>query len=70
MPSEPVFPAERELVLSRLIDAPRNKVYRCWTEPELLKQWFAPKPFTTSEALLDTRPGRGKCRNDAEPGRA
>ncbi|MCA0305290.1 MAG: polyketide cyclase, partial [Proteobacteria bacterium] len=27
-----------ELVLTRLIDAPPEKVYRCWTEPELLKQ--------------------------------
>jgi uncharacterized protein YndB with AHSA1/START domain len=51
------FPSERELVLDRLIDAPRDKVYRCWTEPELLKQWFAPKPFTTPEAELDVRPG-------------
>lgn len=57
MPDEPAFPAERELVLSRLIDAPRDKVYRCWTEPDLLKQWFAPQPFTTSEARLDVRPG-------------
>lgn len=31
------FPADRELVLTRLIDAPREKLYRCWTEPELLK---------------------------------
>lgn len=38
--------SDRELVLTRLIDAPREAVYRAWTEPELLKQWFAPKPFT------------------------
>ncbi|MCA0301868.1 MAG: SRPBCC family protein [Proteobacteria bacterium] len=46
-----------ELVLTRLIDAPPEKVYRCWTEPELLKQWFAPKPYTTPVAELDVRPG-------------
>ena len=51
------FPAERELVLSRIIDAPPHKVYRAWTEPELLKQWFAPAPFTTPVAELDVRPG-------------
>jgi uncharacterized protein YndB with AHSA1/START domain len=51
------FPAERELVLSRIIDAPPQKVYRAWTEPELLKQWFAPAPFTTPVAELDVRPG-------------
>jgi len=33
--------AEHELVLTRLIDAPRENLYRCWTEPALLKQWFA-----------------------------
>jgi uncharacterized protein YndB with AHSA1/START domain len=54
---EATFPAERELVLSRLIDAPPHKVYRAWTEPELLKQWFAPAPFTTPVAELDVRPG-------------
>jgi uncharacterized protein YndB with AHSA1/START domain len=49
--------SDRELVLTRLIDAPRAAVYRAWTEPELLKQWFAPKPFTTPVAELDVRPG-------------
>lgn len=36
--------ADRELMLTRLIDAPREKVYRAWTDPNLLKQWFAPYP--------------------------
>ena len=49
--------SECELVLTRLIDAPRAALYRCWTEPELLKQWFAPLPYTTSRAELDVRPG-------------
>ena len=47
----------RELVLTRLIDAPPEKVYRAWTEPALLKQWFAPLPFITPVAELDVRPG-------------
>jgi uncharacterized protein YndB with AHSA1/START domain len=29
---------DRDLVLTRIIDAPREKVYRCWTDPELVKQ--------------------------------
>jgi uncharacterized protein YndB with AHSA1/START domain len=49
--------ADRELVLTRLINAPREKVYRAWTEPELLKQWFAPKPYTTPIVEIDVRPG-------------
>jgi uncharacterized protein YndB with AHSA1/START domain len=48
---------DRELVLTRLIDAPRENLYRAWTEPELLKQWFAPLPYTTPIAEMDVRPG-------------
>lgn len=35
-------PAEFELSISRLIDAPRRRVFRAWTEPTLLQQWWAP----------------------------
>jgi len=55
--AEMTSPLGRELVLTRLMDVPREKIYRCWTEPELLKQWFAPRPFTTPVAELDVRPG-------------
>jgi len=48
---------DRELVLTRLINAPREKVYRCWTEPQLMKQWFAPLPWTTPHVEVDVRPG-------------
>lgn len=34
----------RELVLDRLLAAPRGRIWRCWTEPDLLKQWFCPLP--------------------------
>ena len=49
--------SDRELVLCRLIYAPRKNVFRAWTDPELLKKWFAPLPWTTSAATLDVRPG-------------
>ncbi len=49
--------SDRELAISRIIDAPREKVFQAWTDPELLKQWFAPKPWTTPVAELDVRPG-------------
>jgi uncharacterized protein YndB with AHSA1/START domain len=49
--------AQHELVLTRLIDAPRRNLFRCWTEADLLKQWFAPLPYTTPHAELDVRPG-------------
>ena len=47
----------RELVLVRLIDAPPDKVFRAWTDPVLLKQWFCPKPWSVASAELDVRPG-------------
>ncbi len=48
---------DRELVLTRLIDASPEKLYRCWTEPALLKQWFAPKPYETPVVEVDVRRG-------------
>jgi len=57
MTTEPKPSSDRELVLTRLIDAPREKLFRCWTEPELMKQWFAPLPWTTTKAEMDVRPG-------------
>jgi uncharacterized protein YndB with AHSA1/START domain len=49
--------SDRELVLTRTIHAPREKVFRAWTDPDLLKQWFAPLPYTTPAAQMDVRPG-------------
>jgi uncharacterized protein YndB with AHSA1/START domain len=49
--------AAHELVVTRLIDVPRAKLYRCWTEPELLMQWFTPPPWTVPSARMDVRPG-------------
>jgi uncharacterized protein YndB with AHSA1/START domain len=46
---------EHELVLTRLIDAPRDKLFRCWTEPALILQWFTPPPWKTIAAELDVR---------------
>jgi uncharacterized protein YndB with AHSA1/START domain len=46
-----------ELILTRLLDAPADKLFRCWTDPVLLKQWFAPRPYTTPVAQVDVRSG-------------
>jgi uncharacterized protein YndB with AHSA1/START domain len=55
--SIPANSDNRELVLTRIFNAPREKVFRAWTEPDLFKQWFAPKPWTTPKAELDVRAG-------------
>lgn len=47
----------RELVLDRLLDAPREKIFRCWTEPKLMEQWFAPKPWRVTDVETDLRTG-------------
>lgn len=54
-------PSDRELVLACTFDAPPEMVYRAWTEPALLKRWFAPRPYETPVAELDVRAG-GACR--------
>ena len=48
---------KRELVITRLINASRDKVFRAWTEPELIKQWFTPRPWLTPVVETDVRPG-------------
>jgi uncharacterized protein YndB with AHSA1/START domain len=55
--AQPAADTNFELMITRIIDAPREKLFRAWTDPELMKQWFAPKPWTTPFAQTDVRPG-------------
>lgn len=48
---------DNDLVITRDIAASRESLYRCWTEPALMTQWFAPKPWSVSHAETDVRPG-------------
>lgn len=50
-----------DLVLERVIDVPRELVWKAWTTPEHLKQFFVPKPWALAECEVDLRPG-GKFR--------
>jgi uncharacterized protein YndB with AHSA1/START domain len=49
--------SERELILVRETDVPREKLYRGWTTAELLPKWFCPKPWYVSDVELDVRTG-------------
>lgn len=48
---------DRELVLSRVFDAPRELVYKVWTEKEHFARWFGPRGFTTTIHAGDIRVG-------------
>ena len=50
---------DHSLHFTRQINARPQAVWRCWTEPALLKQWFAPAPVVTTEAEIDPQPGGG-----------
>jgi len=63
----PAQDTDRDLALSFILDAPRDKVYQCWTQPDLLKQWFAPKPWSTPKVEMDLRPGGASMVTMADP---
>ena len=46
-----------DLVMTRQTDVPVDLVWKAWTTPELLKQWFTPRPWMTTECKMDLRPG-------------
>lgn len=48
---------ERALVMTRVFDAPRELVFRAWTDPEHLAQWWGPEGFTNPVCEFDARPG-------------
>jgi uncharacterized protein YndB with AHSA1/START domain len=48
---------DRELVITRVFDAPRSLVFKAWTEPERIKQWWGPRGAVTLSCELDFRPG-------------
>jgi len=47
----------RDLVISRLVRAPRAKVWKAWSDPGLLKQWWCPKPWTTEVRAFEFHSG-------------
>lgn len=50
-------PADRTLILSRTFDAPPALVFKAWTDPALLKQWFVPRPWSIARVENDVRAG-------------
>lgn len=48
---------QRELTITRVFDAPREMVFKVWTEPKHMARWWGPKGFTNPVCELDLRPG-------------
>ena len=58
MTTAPTKPsADYELVITRVFDAPRALVFKVWTDPRHLKNWFGPKEYPASQMKADVRPG-------------
>lgn len=47
----------KELIITRMFDAPRDLVWKSWTEPERIKIWWGPKAFTAPILKIDLRVG-------------
>lgn len=51
------FTAKPDLVITRIFDAPRELVWKAWTDPEHMKRWWGPKDFTAPFCKIDFRVG-------------
>ncbi|MDP3224471.1 MAG: SRPBCC family protein [Rubrivivax sp.] len=57
MPDAIASTAPKDLIISRRVRAPRATLWRAWTEPDLLNQWWCPKPWTTDVRSFELRAG-------------
>jgi uncharacterized protein YndB with AHSA1/START domain len=51
------LPSDREIVMTRVFDAPRELVFEAYTDPEAIPQWWGPRAYTTTVEKMDVRPG-------------
>lgn len=49
--------SDRSLSLTRILDAPRELVWKVWTDPEHVVRWWGPDGFTNTNKTMDVRPG-------------
>lgn len=57
MKADTAATTDREIVISRVFDAPREIVFEAFIHPEQVKQWWGPNGFTTTTHEMDVRPG-------------
>lgn len=51
------MPSDREIVITRVFNAPRELVFKAWSKPEYLARWWGPKGWTLPISTMDFRPG-------------
>jgi uncharacterized protein YndB with AHSA1/START domain len=57
MTADARMPTDREIVITRLINAPQELVFDAWTDPEQVGQWWGPSGFTTTTHKMEVKPG-------------
>ena len=55
--NEDASPADREILITRVVSAPRELVWEAMTKPEHVVRWWGPRGFTTQTEIMDVRPG-------------
>lgn len=51
------WPLDREIVIGRVIDAPRSLVYAAWADPDQIGRWFGPEGFAVETREIELKPG-------------
>lgn len=51
------LPSDREILITREFDAPRDLVFKAMTDPDLIPRWWGPRAYTTVVDKMDVRPG-------------
>jgi uncharacterized protein YndB with AHSA1/START domain len=56
-PSTLTFPSDREIVMKRVFDGPRECLFKAYTDPTLIPRWWGPRRFTTTVDKMEVSPG-------------
>ena len=51
------LPSDREILITREFDGPRDLVFKAMTDPDLIPRWWGPRGYTTTVDKMDVRPG-------------
>jgi uncharacterized protein YndB with AHSA1/START domain len=52
-----IEPGKQEIIITRVFDAPRELVFKAFTDPKIVVQWFGPREYTNTIDKMEARPG-------------